>query len=368
MTINRQKFLAELGRLLTFMYEEDRQRALAMYNSIFDEADNEQDVLQLFVSPTRQAVNLARVYDAKERKLQVHTQSRADDALAGEEDELPAFVETIERLRDEAAALGIAAPQADDDQLSLFGGEVDESLFEEEPAPAAPAVEEEIAEDAGPLDGEVPAVREAVSDAAEPVEAAVEDEVPADEVEAFLADFSIEDQELPKSAENAPAVQAEAPAQPEDAPAAETFDELPPLETAPLHDVAAEPEAPAVPEAPAPVPTRRKARGFLLFLFILVAIPMTLLCIGLLLIPTVVSFCLGLSGLYGGVMSFLSGIANFSVFADILLVIGVALIVLALGLLFAWIFIWLLGGAIPGVIRGVCALGRKWCYKEVPVE
>ena len=35
-------------------------------------------------------------------------------------------------------------------------------------------------------------------------------------------------------------------------------------------------------------------------------------------------------------------------------------------LLFAWIFIWLLGGVIPGLIRGVCALGRKWCYKEVP--
>lgn len=29
--INKQKFLAELGKLLTFMYDEDRQTALAMY-------------------------------------------------------------------------------------------------------------------------------------------------------------------------------------------------------------------------------------------------------------------------------------------------------------------------------------------------
>ena len=102
------------------MYEEDRQRALALYNSIFDEADDEQAILQLLVSPTRQAVNLARAYDAKERKLQVHTQSRADDALAGEEDALPAFVQIIEGLRDEAAALGVTAPKVADDQLSLF--------------------------------------------------------------------------------------------------------------------------------------------------------------------------------------------------------------------------------------------------------
>ena len=133
----------------------------------------------------------------------------------------------------------------------------------------------------------------------------------------------------------------------------------------------AEPVAPAeesgAPDEALPtLPTKRKARGFLLFLFILLAIPVTLVCIAVLLIPTLLALGIGAGALYGGVMSFLSGIANFSVFADILLVIGVALVVLAVGLLFAWIFIWLLGGVIPGLVRGVCALGRKLCYKEVP--
>ena len=54
--------------------------------------------------------------------------------------------------------------------------------------------------------------------------------------------------------------------------------------------------------------------------------------------------------------------------ADILLVLGCALVVLALGLLLAWTFIWFIGGAIPGLIRGVSALRRKWCYKEVEVR
>ena len=40
---------------------------------------------------------------------------------------------------------------------------------------------------------------------------------------------------------------------------------------------------------------------------------------------------------------------------------------LLLALLFLRLFIWLIGGVIPALIRGVFALGRKWCYKEVPV-
>ena len=335
------------------MYEEDRQRALALYNSIFDEADDEQAILHLLVSPTRQAVNLARAYDAKERKLQVHTQSRADDTLAGEEDELPAFVQVIEALRAEAAALGVAAPKESDDQLSLFSDEGDDSLFQEEtPAPAEEEPAEEVPAEEASAEAEAPADEEAPLPAQaqpEPVEPAQEEpQAPVDEVDAFLQGFSIED---------------EAPAQePREEVPAEEPDTTPAV---PLIAPAGEIAAPAEDGEPS-VPTKRKARGFLLFLFILLAIPVTLACIAALLVPTLLAFFLGLSALYGGVMSFITGIAHFSVFADILLVIGGSLIVLALGLLFAWIFIWLLGGVIPGLIRGVCALGRKWCYKEVP--
>ena len=153
----------------------------------------------------------------------------------------------------------------------------------------------------------------------------------------------------------APSPEAEAPVLPEEPALPEVAEPVAPAE-----------ESGAPDEALPTLPTKRKARGFLLFLFILLAIPVTLVCIAVLLIPTLLALGIGAGALYGGVMSFISGIANFSVFADILLVIGVALVVLAVGLLFAWIFIWLLGGVIPGLVRGVCALGRKWCYKEVP--
>ena len=44
--INKQKFLAELGKLLTFMYDEDRQDALAMYARMFDAAPGSGHVQQ----------------------------------------------------------------------------------------------------------------------------------------------------------------------------------------------------------------------------------------------------------------------------------------------------------------------------------
>ena len=56
---------------------------------------------------------------------------------------------------------------------------------------------------------------------------------------------------------------------------------------------------------------------------------------------------------------------GFSVFADILLVFGLSLALAAIGLLLLWIFIWMLAGAIPGLVRGLVGLARKLCYKEV---
>ena len=75
--INRQKFLAELAKLLSFMYEEDRRYALDMYERMFDIAEgSEQWLIGSPMSPTRQAGIIARPYNAKERKLSVSAEWR----------------------------------------------------------------------------------------------------------------------------------------------------------------------------------------------------------------------------------------------------------------------------------------------------
>ena len=67
------------------------------------------------------------------------------------------------------------------------------------------------------------------------------------------------------------------------------------------------------------------------------------------------------------IIGFRAAFTAFSVFADILLVFGLSLAAAAFSLLFFWIFVWLLIGVLPDMVRGICALARKLCYREVTV-
>ncbi len=397
--INKQKFLAELGRLLTFMYEEDRQTALSMYNRLFDMTDDEQALLQFLVSPTRQAVVLARSYDAAERKLHVHSQHR--DPAQAEPTDTPPFVLAIEKLEQEALSLGVTAPVVNTDQLSLFedelpapeAGEADglfsldavddgfaapdkqaaepDTLFSPAPvtdvpevpaqaeaAVAEPASEEPaseplpVADASGEADEPAPAADAAPDASAEdaaPAEAgtdlsdapAPEPSAPVDKVDAFLSDFSIKDDISEPSADAAPV-----PARQADPEA-----DMPALDA-------------ALPSAP--VETVRKARVPLLILYIIAAVVVGLVGTAILLIPTLLSLSFAVVSGWVAFALMGSAFSSFAMFADILAVLGVALIVFALTLLFAWLFFWLIGGAICGLIRGLCRLGGKCCYKEVP--
>ena len=203
---------------------------------------------------------------------------------------------------------------------------------------------------------------------------------------AFLADFSISGSDLIQNSE--PAVFEDAPRFPDEdtAPAPAPMPEAPKAAPAAQEGFQA-PEAPKEPgnvsaqfaAPPAqkaraedlpdlPTRTERKPRVFLLILYILFAIPIALLGIGILLLPTLLCLALAAAALSLGVSGLLAAFGSFSVFADILLVLGCALVALALGLLLAWTFVWFIGGAIPALIRGIFALGRKWCYKEVEVR
>ena len=366
--INKQKFLTELGRLLTFMYEEDRQKALSMYTRMFEETEDEQGLIQLLVSPTRQAVVLARTYDAKDRKLQVYSQSR-DEYAAPETDEIPPFVLAIDKIARQAEALSAPKITVSEDQFSLFD-DASEEAEEAEPAevpwepetqpetetepelyaePEIPAEieaetsaepektfelpEAEEAEPAGEKSEDERIFEDYVSQPAEPLfeEAPVPEELKKAEadVDAFIADFSIADK--PVSEDEA------AETEPEDEP----VERLPELRTA------------------------MKPSIGLLILYIIVAIPITLIGIAILLIPTLLFLALAGAAAYCGIMAFNAAFGGFSVFADKLVLIGAGVGLLALGLLFVWTFIWFLGGAIAGLVRGVFALGRKWCFKEV---
>ena len=117
--------------------------------------------------------------------------------------------------------------------------------------------------------------------------------------------------------------------------------------------------------APEPKKTVKKPVIGLLILFILLAVPLGLVGVSLILACALVSLSMGVTGLCAGGFGLVSAFTAFPVFADVLLVFGLALAAAAIGLLLFWIFIWLLFGGIPGLVRGICALARKLCYKEV---
>lgn len=376
------------------MYEEDRQTALAMYNRMFDEAESEQALLQYLVSPTRQAVILARAYNAKERKLQVHTQSR--DEYEQSTDEIPDFVLAINMLQDEASALKITTPQVSEDQISLFDDSDAVTETESAPAPAAqenikPAADEKKAEtqdetEEAPAQKEIPPMF-----ADEPAEEAEPDETNssvtrlADAVDAFLADFTISNDELIAKAkpaaeeeEKAAEPEKEEPAaeeEPVEVPAVKTVTEQPeeteihePVQAEPEETEAAAVEIAETEEDAEDAETVRKPIVPLLILYIIFAIPLGLIGILLLLIPAFVSLSLAITAGFLGINGFAATFTGFAVLADILVVAGVSLILLALALLLLWLFVWFIGGAIVGLIHGLCVLGGKWCYKEVAVQ
>lgn len=357
--INEQKFLAELGKLLTFMYEEDRQTAIELYAEMFASTADEHALMLFLGSPTRQAVQVARAYNAKERKLQVHSQSKNDDGLEYDPDEVPDFVLAINKIALSAAQIAGAAPAEDEREAP----EGQFSLFDEGSAEAEPAVEEAPAVEAASAPVEEPPV--------EAVEAAPAEEQPVPAEEAPAEEQPT--QEEPEPVEDAPQEAAEEAA--EDAPAEEAAEDdfvvvIPELEEQPAPaEESVELLAPVAEDKPlaqAPVETQRKPRVFLLILFIILAVPITLIGIALLLIPTLLCLSLALSFIVAGVAALVSAFAGFAVFADILVMLGLALVGLSLGLLFLWLFVWFIGGAIVGLVKSVIALGASWCYKEVP--
>lgn len=359
--INKQKFLAELGRLLTFMYEEDRLEVLSLYEELFDSVSDEQALLQLLVSPTRQAVVLARSYQSGNGKLQVHSSSRIDEAS---EDETPSHINAVYELKHEAELAGLLAPVVDDNQLSFFDdGTENVSESVETPADApipesaeTAAVEEAAVPDisaapdlpdaatpAAKADG-IPASSEAESapeaapvsetDAA-PVENSTE---VSDAVDSFLSGFSIEGAEL----------------------SAEPAFTFTPVDMPVLDPIEDDFSAPLDEGKPV-----RRLSPLLLILYLIPAVPVGIAVTALLLVPAVVFLTFGVSVLGFGGLLLVSAFGSFAMLSDILVVFGGALIVLAFGLLFVWVFVWFIGVAIVGFIRALCRLGRKWCSKEV---
>ena len=364
--INKQRFLAELGKLLTFMYEEDRQEALAMYSDMFDSGADEQMLLHQLVSPTRQAVVIARAYNQRERTLQTSARTRGESYYEDSMDDVPGYVIAIENIRRQI----LGAQESErmrKEQMSLFKAE---------------DIEEQTAEQESEAVIALPAEEEAVQ---EQEEAAEETDTAADEPASLEEDV----QELSEegAVEELSVVQEELPAEEED-----TEEGLVPVhQGGALEQYDSENEAysrkdgyPHEPKAHRNVhqhsqtqhhgphhrtaATERRARPLLLILYVLIAVPVGLVGGLIMLLPIILFLALSVLAIWMGVSAVAAAFGGFAMFSDLMVVLGAGLVLLALGLLFLWLFIWFIGGVLAGFINGLISLGGRLCYKEVEVE
>ena len=342
------------------MCEEDRLRALELYSRMFEEAGDESALIQSLLSPTRQAVVVARAYNVNLGKLSVTSEKKAAPEDR-DENGVPDYVQAIEAVRAAAFARQPApAPKtAEETNEAVPAEEAPEETEETAPAEEAAGETEETAP-AEEAAGEPEETAPAAEAAGEPEETAPAAEA-AEETEGTAP---AEDAKAEEPEETAPAAEANAPAENRTQENIEFFS-MPEEGKEEENEGARDGESAFNIDTDLMRQPRRKAKVFALIVYILFAIPITLAAIAILLVPALLFLALSVGSIICGVVTVSAAFSGFAVIADIMVVLGLALVLFALGLLFLWTAIWFIGGAIVGVVHGVAALCDKWCYKEV---
>ncbi|MDO5445068.1 MAG: hypothetical protein Q4F31_05545 [Eubacteriales bacterium] len=370
--IEKRKFLAELGRLLTFMYDEDRQTALSMYGEMFDRTDDPEELLKLLVSPTRQAVVIARTYNAKERDLAVRSKTGDGDADV-DSLETPRFVRAISEISEKASELfptvnysgawndsdyTESEPENQDAPADFEESEPEDNQNNRSDDPFSfavaefPVFGEDKEED---LYDRAADEEEGYETFSEPQESSetdypapsydlnenLSDEDRSNRINEYMAAFADSEKENLQNSD----VPKSVPVQEE----IRTWRDRPVQEKKDADTNASREESAGEISVP------------LLILYIILAVPLTAIGVLLLLIPAILCLAISLILIVIGFQAITTAFGGFAVFADIMVVLGGALVVIAVALCALWAFIWFIGGAIVSLINSAIRLGGKFC-------
>ena len=373
--INRQKYMAELSKLLAFMFKEDKEDILAQYNKMLDESDDEQALLESFGSPTKLAVTISRTYKRSERKLAVEADSKEDKPAETEH----IFVTPVKKEKTAEVNTGLSYADIIEEirreKAEEEGVEYKPMFFNEPEQPAAeetvqpePETEEDGTQIASDEESTVvePETEAPVSEETENEEKS-DETAPEEETQPEEADEADEKPAEKAASDEAPVIETtEADRQTEETETAETGEE--PADVAPVEEndapelVFEELESIELPEET----TQYKTNVALLILYLIFAIPISAVLIVLALAVAVVLVALGVSLITIGVEAIGFAFAKLVIFADIMLCAGAVLIAFAVALILLWIGVLVLVRGISGIVRGAKALGSSFCVKEVP--
>lgn len=411
--INRQRYMAELSKLLTFMYKEDRAEIIQHYNELLDNAEDEQAMLESFGSPTKLAVTISRTYQRDERKLSVRADSKSGEqeaapvpkppvrsaAKAPEDPPAQSYAEIIEEIRREKAAeQGIEytpiffdepkaqepepepeqQPEPEAEQVPETAPEAEQPETEQEAAeaeetPEQPETDAQVDEPEAASEGEAAEAEAEAEKAPEAEEEASEAEPESEEeTEAAPEDELAENAEAPEDEQSE--VDPEAAEEASDEVEAEEDEEEAEAEEADedsddeTEEDQTEDEPEEEPEEPAKLVTVRRTSVPLLILYLLFAVPIGLVLYSLLIVIDLclLAIAIGIAGAAVHTLGF--SFSSMAVFADSILVFGAGLAEAALALVLLWFAIWLSIKDIGALSRGIVALGKKICVREVEVN
>lgn len=302
-SINRQRYMAELTKLLSFMFKEDRSEIIKDYNELLDKAEDEEALLETFGSPTKLAVTIARSYNSGEYKppeLPEGIKAKGEESIpeeteSSEEAEAPEVEpDKAPEVAPEVSAEEISEPEPEEQDIEV-------EIFEEEPEAESSEAEAEVTEEESIDAPEEPAPEEA--------------EVPEEAV-------SEPEELVPEVVELQPASEEE-------------------------------------PEM------RTKTNVGLLILYLIPAIPVGAALLLCMLGIELAIVAAGLGVIFVGFMLLRFSFSGMQVFADIIICLGATIAVLAIGVLLAWLGVWLIAVSVPGLVKGVISLGRRFCVREV---
>lgn len=349
--IDRQKYVAELGKLLSGMAPQDREAVLRGVNARFDEEGDDAAVIASLGSPTFAAVSVLRGYTPPEEG--------ASDSVPMPEprrarpEPKPVEPEPIEPEPEEPEAPEEAEPEEPEA----------ESAEADEPSPVEPVPEAESTEPAEPApEPEAPPAEPETEPEPE------QPEIPAEPAEPETAEEPAE-AEAPEDAVG-PAEEPEEPDEPEE-PGTEAEGPGEPAGTGEAEEPEEAEENPDLPPfwgGPPELPKPPKAKVGLLILYIILGV-----AVGLPLTVLFACVALGIFGCGGALIAAAALLVSFcflgmGVVADILLLAGAALVLAALGLLLLFFAVWFFIRCVVGFVNLILRKGREWCYDHGEVD
>lgn len=351
--IDRQKYVAELGKLLSGMAPQDREAVLRGVNARFDEEGDDAAVIASLGSPTFAAVSVLRGYTPPEEG--------ASDSVPMPEprrarpEPKPVEPKPIEPEPEEPAAPEEAGPEEPEA----------ESAEADEPAPVEPVPDEEPTEPAEPApEPEAPPAEPETGPEPEPEQP----EIPAEPAEPETAEEPAE-AEAPEDAVGP----AEEPEEPDEREESGTEAEGPgepaePGEAEEPEEAEENPDLPPFWGGPPELPKPPKAKVGLLILYIILGV-----AVGLPLTVLFACVALGIFGCGGALIAAAALLVSFcflgmGVVADILLLAGAALVLAALGLLLLFFAVWFFIRCVVGFVNLILRKGREWCYDHGEVD